>query len=183
MPHLLGGNLLLGRGEPMMKWLNWINMYKRVLAPLFAVVVLSQCRCFPWDGTCGDGTCQDRFEDVNSCPADCTCGDGTCSQGYPQYENSQNCPQDCTPPPTPTPQALQDWIPPVLGDCGDPCESSDDCQEGLACFDAVCWEDCRCEGNCGGGGGERPSCHECSSDAECRQYCAGNCSNGCCNCP
>jgi len=44
-------------------------------------------------GTCGDGICNDFYEDLNSCAADCTlvCGNGVCEEG----EDAENCAADC----------------------------------------------------------------------------------------
>jgi flagellin-like protein len=41
---------------------------------------------------CGDGTCMFSFEDINSCSEDCYCGNNVCDN----FENSANCPEDCT---------------------------------------------------------------------------------------
>jgi hypothetical protein len=129
---------------------------------------------------CGDGACQTGIcgEECWNCPEDCAecpcaedhCGDGACNCG----ETSQDCPADC-------------GAPPGEGDCGAACVTSDDCREGLSCFQSVCWEDCACEGHCGEeqlGGSE---CHHCSSNSECASYCAlvpGVCNaSGCCACP
>jgi hypothetical protein len=133
---------------------------------------------------CGDGHCYcvgeccpeecDTCEvDCGACPTDfgCAvdhCGDGECNCEETVETCSEDCPLDGTP---------------FGGDCGAPCEDSEDCLEGLACFAGVCWEDCACEGRCGPDEpGDGPSCQECSHDAECN-CAAGYCENGCCVCP
>ncbi|MFH1289791.1 MAG: hypothetical protein ABIH92_00105 [Nanoarchaeota archaeon] len=60
---------------------------------------------------CGDGFCDEQYEDICSCEEDCSgfsnnsvggldctaiCGDGFCDLELPCEENSENCPGDCT---------------------------------------------------------------------------------------
>lgn len=117
-------------------------------------------------GFCGDGTCDTESENSDLCPEDCPCvDDGECAPG-----EGFNC-LDCGEP---------------ADSCGAPCEDSDDCAGDLSCFSGACWEDCICEGDCGGeddddgSGGE--SCTTCTTDTDCG--CPnGSCQNGCCSCP
>ncbi len=85
---------------------------------------------------CGDGECNEEYEDPDSCPEDCAvCGDGECNGD----EDGDSCPEDC---------AM----------CGDgECNGDEDeefCPEdcGGSCGDGVCdWggtEDCSCMEDC-----------------------------------
>jgi hypothetical protein len=130
---------------------------------------------------CGDGFCY-CFEgccpeDCLSCEMDCGacdsfgcaadhCGNGVCDC----EETTSDCPADCP------------GGGPRLGDCGAPCETSENCMEGLSCFARICWEDCICEGHCGEEPGEPGGgCQTCQTDTECG--CPnGSCVNGCCVC-
>jgi hypothetical protein len=103
---------------------------------------------------CGDGYCNPRTENTDLCPVDCVCvDDGVCAPG-----EGFNC-RDCGE---------------LSGSCGTPCDSSEQCPEGLSCFNSVCWEACLCGGQCGEEGGgrncwcEQPSEHwACCDDGTC----------------
>jgi hypothetical protein len=121
------------------------------------------CLCESGAGACGDGTCDVATENTDLCPADCVCvNDGACSPG-----EGTGC-ADCGD---------------LVAACGTPCNTSDECREELSCFNAVCWDACICEGNCGGqesGGGTCGS--PCTSVSDCgSDTCV--CDNGCCSCP
>jgi hypothetical protein len=117
---------------------------------------------------CGDGVCSTALENTDLCPEDCACVDnGECEPG-----EGAGC-ADCG--------ALESA-------CGVPCESADDCREGLSCFNGHCWDNCVCEGQCGPetGPGEPDECHSCQSGSECHDYCSSPdawCEGGCCRCP
>ena len=107
--------------------------------------VCHNCQCVYSVG-CGNGICDTATENTDLCPEDCPCvNDGTCAEG-----EGFAC-LDCGDPT----QA-----------CGSPCESSETCPSPLSCFNAVCWEACLCEGDCGGEG-EGAECWCLGPDIEC----------------
>jgi hypothetical protein len=128
-----------------------------------AYCFLPNCEC---RAGCGDGWCDVSVENSDLCPEDCECVDnGECEPG-----EGLNC-ADCG-----EPEAA----------CGAPCQSTDDCREGLSCFNGACWDDCICESRCGEEPGQEPgsSCTPCQGDPECHSdRCPkGHCVDGCCVC-
>lgn len=126
--------------------------------------VCVDCQCEPPTGACGDGTCDMATENTDLCPDDCPCvNDRVCSPG-----EGDTC-SDCGD---------------AVDACGAPCGSSDECHIELSCFNAVCWDACICEGNCGQqdeGGGETCS-SPCTTISDCgSDLCT--CAGGCCSCP
>ncbi len=133
----------------------------------------------PLGSDCSPEDCLTCSEDCGACPHQATqcgpiCGDGICDTDC--LELAASCPEDCGA------QAIS-----TGGDCGAPCEASEQCLEGLACFEGTCWEDCRCEGQCGEGATGRGSGTTCRScGAPCEEYCNSPdtfCDDGCCRCP
>jgi hypothetical protein len=163
-----------------------------------AAGICRNCECIPTQegGACtlGDGAINpgEECDSDADCgangfcdPADCHCycGSGPCGT----LSNTGACTTD-----TGAPGTCQSCVciegGAGTGVCGTDCASSAQCGvvDGtqLSCFNGVCWEACTCGGDCGGGG-EEPSCHRCTSRADCVNYCAtggGECVDGCCSC-
>ncbi|MDY0062946.1 MAG: hypothetical protein RBU45_24270, partial [Myxococcota bacterium] len=74
---------------------------------------------------CGDGVCDETFEDSYVCPADCTCGNEECEAD--EGETIETCPRDCV----------------VCGDgvCTEDWESSWSCEEDCTCGNRECQPD------------------------------------------
>jgi hypothetical protein len=77
-----------------------------------------------------DGSCAPEAGGYNGIPECLACGDGTCEQ---PFENRCNCPEDCTPPAGDASDRDAPAIPPEASKAT-PCHSNADCGAGRACY-------------------------------------------------
>ena len=95
----------------------------------------------PDDCFCGDGVCDNDYENCPSCIADCIdqcpyCGDGYCENGGPFAEDCSTCPEDCD-----VSQSFDchcgDGL--CMSSYGENCLNCDDCRDpNWTCGDGIC---------------------------------------------